>query len=336
MQRRTYFRHSSLAGTAPPTLVQTILAVTTALLLAACGSSGSGSSPTNTAAWSGPCPLDEPEFRRVDVGEVELNVACQGSGPTVVLLHGFPEFWRGWAGVMSELAGKYRLIAPDQRGYNLSDKPDGIEAYETERLVADAAALIEHVSSEPVILVGHDWGGAVAWPTASLHPELVRALVIANAPHPDVFARLLASSSDQQRASGYIDLFVSPQAETVLAGSDYGVLRGIFTGVLDDAELAHYRDAWAQPGALTGMLNWYRATFANPSPTVLENLYVEMPTLVLWGMRDVALLPLNLDGLEEFVPDLRVERFDDATHWIIHEETRAVASSIDRFVSSLH
>ena len=330
MSRFESLRRATRSSTAGPWTAALLLA---ALAAGACGSSDS--TTVSTATWSEPCPSDAPEFRRVDVGEVELNVACQGDGPTIVLLHGFPEYWRGWAEVMDRLAGSYRLIAPDQRGYNVSDKPEGIEAYETERLIADVAGLIDQVSSEPVVLVGHDWGGAVAWPTASRHSERIRGLVIANAPHPDVFARLLASSAEQQRASGYIGLFVSPEAESVLSGNDYGVLRGIFTGILDDAELALYREAWAQPGALTAMLNWYRATFANPSPTALENVRIDVPTLVLWGMRDTALLPVNLDGLEDYVPDLRIERFETATHWIAHEEPDGVARAIDDFARSL-
>jgi pimeloyl-ACP methyl ester carboxylesterase len=301
--------------------------------LAAC--SGSSDPDTNTAAWSAPCPVDEPELRRVDVGEVELNVACQGEGPTVVLLHGFPEFWRGWAEVMAELAGRYRLIAPDQRGYNLSDKPEGIDAYRVERLIGDAVALIDHVSSEPVVLVGHDWGGAVAWPTAAFFPDRVRGLVIANAPHPNVFARLLASSSEQQQASGYVTLFVSPSAEAVLAANDYGVLRSIFAGILDDAALEHYVAAWSQPGALTGSLNWYRASWPGAEQPVEVEVRIDVPTLVLWGMRDLALRPENLEGLEEYVPDLRVERFEEATHWIAHEEPARVARAIDDFARSL-
>jgi pimeloyl-ACP methyl ester carboxylesterase len=319
-------------GAARPALLLTILLLAP-LALSACGSSDS--TPANTAAWSEPCPRDTPELRRVDVGEVELNVACQGSGPTVVLLHGFPEFWRGWSKVMAELAGKYRLIAPDQRGYDLSDKPEGVEAYAIDRLIADVVGLIDHVSSEPVVLVGHDWGGSVAWPTASLHPDRVRGLVIANAPHPNVFAQLLATDPAQQQASGYVSLFVSPQAESVLAANDYAILASIFTGLLDEEELAHYRAAWSQPGALTGGLNWYRASFTSPSPTVLQDLFVDVPTLVLWGLRDVALVPANVHRLHEYVSDLRVELFPDATHWIEHEKSEEVARSIDEFASSL-
>jgi epoxide hydrolase 4 len=321
----------------PPTATtSSARAVAIALLALLAGCSGSSDAdPSGSAAWSAPCPLEEPEFRRVDVGEVELHVACQGAGPTVVLLHGFPEYWRCWADVMDELAGSYRLIAPDQRGYHLSDKPEDLAAYTVDRLVGDVVGLIDHVSAEPVVLVGHDWGGAVAWPTASFFADRVRGLVIANSPHPNVFTRLLASSSEQQRASGYVSLFVSPDAEAVLSANDYGVLRGIFTGIVDDAELADYVAAWSQPGALTGSLNWYRAAWPSAEEPLDVEVRIDVPTLVLWGMRDLALLPANLEGIDDYVADLRVERFEEATHWIAHEEPEAVARAIDDFARGL-
>jgi pimeloyl-ACP methyl ester carboxylesterase len=302
-------------------------------LCLACSPSSPSDTPDTTATlWTEACPADTVEFRTVDVGEVSLNVACRGSGPTLVLLHGFPEFWYGWNAVMDQLASKYRLIVPDQRGYNLSDKPEALEDYEIPHLVTDIVGLIDAVSADPVTVVAHDWGGAVAWGLANQHADKVDKLIILNAPHPDVFARELANNPAQQQASFYVEIVTAPTAETVLSDNDYAFLTIALGGVVSDEDMALYKEAWGQPGALTGMVNWYRANFKESQLQIAESVTVDVPTLVLWGLADTALLPGNLEGLDEYVSDLTVHTFDGVSHWIAHEIPETVADAIDAFV----
>ena len=282
------------------------------------------------------CPVDKPDFEFVDVGEVSLRVACQGQGATtLVMLHGFPDFWYGWKGVMAELSDSFRLIVPDQRGYNLSDKPAGLEPYQVEHLVADIVGLISKLGEEKVVLVGHDWGGVVAWAFGAQHPELLEKLIILNAPHPQVFARELRDNPDQQQASGYITFFMDENAEGILSANNYDALGlAVFNDAFSEEDRSAYRAAWGQPDALTAMLNWYRAN-VNDGTLVAENVVIDtLPTLVLWGMKDTALLPGNLVGLEDYITDLTIQKFENATHWIAHEEPAGVAAAIREFLVS--
>lgn len=283
--------------------------------------------------WADGCAVDAPEFRTIDVGEVELNVACQGAGEqTIVLLHGFPEFWMGWAAVMDDLAADFRVIAPDQRGYNLSDKPYDVLDYTLDPLVGDIGGLIDAVGG-PVTLVGHDWGAGVGWPAAADLGDRVEKLVIVNGPHMNVFADLLANDPDQQDAFSYVNLFVTPGFEDTMMANDFSLLVNSFGGVLTDDEIPLYKEAWGQPRAIECGLNWYRANFTDGLPNVDRELHVDVPTLVMWGMDDTALLPQNMDGLDEYVADLTLEEVEGATHWIAHEVPERVAGSIRSFVT---
>lgn len=296
-----------------------------ALLLVACPAAPEPADP-----WADGCDADAPEFRTFDVGEVSLNVACQGSGPTIVLLHGFPEFWMGWSAVMDELAGEYRLIAPDQRGYDLSDKPIDVVDYQLDLLVADVQGLIDAVGG-PVTLVGHDWGGGVAWAAAADLPSVER-LVILNAPHMNVFADLLSNDPDQQDAFSYLDFFVVEGFEETMMANDFALLVNSMGDALSEDELVSYKEAWGQPRAVEGGLNWYRANFTDGLPNVDRELHITIPTLVMWGMDDTALLPANMTGLDPYVSDLTTEEVEGATHWIAHEVPGRVAASIREFV----
>lgn len=298
--------------------------------------SASGAAPSADTGiednvWTDPCPVDEREQRMIDVGDVSLNVACRGDGPTVLFLHGFPEFHYSWNAVMDELVADYRLVAPDQRGYNTSDKPEQLEAYELPHLTQDIVNLIPLISDEPVIVVAHDWGGPVGWSVAH-HPDAkIKGFVAANGPHPQRFADLLATDPDQQEASAYMDWFRSSAAESFLTpealASDFG-----FAEFLSEEELAIYTEAWSQPGAITGGLNWYRANDLNPdtvraymaelSPTI------PVPVSVLWGLDDTAVLPQNAEGLEGYAPDLTVETFAGVDHWIEHRIPAEVARAV--------
>jgi pimeloyl-ACP methyl ester carboxylesterase len=277
-----------------------------------------------------------------------LHALEAGRGPLMVLLHGFPEFCGMWRAQLTHFAGRYHVVAPDQRGYNLSSKPAALRDYRPGALVDDVLGLADALGHQRFTLVAHDWGGAIAWNVAAAHPERVERLVIVNAPHPVTFVRELRHNPAQLEASRYMTLFRQQRAEALLAEDGYRRLRhmsieawGANGGDASPATVAAYLEAWSQPGALTGMLNWYRASPLHPPEpdAALPDLdaarfRVNVPTLVIWGMRDQALLPGILDGLEEHVPDLRVEAVPDASHWVVHERPARVNDLIDRFVAA--
>jgi pimeloyl-ACP methyl ester carboxylesterase len=280
---------------------------------------------------------------------VRLHYARAGQGKLMLFLHGFPEYWYAWRRQLPEFGKDHLTVAPDMRGYNLSEKPAELEKYRVSELVEDVRALAAHLNGgRPFVLVGHDWGGAIAWAFAIRHPALVEKLIIVNAPHPGVFERELDRNPAQQQASQYMLLFRSPQAESTLAANNYaplveGVLGDLLrTGVLTEADKQAYLAAWSQPGALTGGLNYYRAARVGPpvegrrdsiaSGLELTSFTVNVPTLVIWGEKDTALLLGNLDGLEGFVPDLTVKRIPDGSHWVVHEKPDEVNRLIRDFL----
>jgi len=290
----------------------------------------------------------------VDVNGLELHVATAGRGKTMLFLHGFPEFWYLWRHQLEEFARDHRAVAPDLRGYNLSAKPAEVAAYSMNHLVSDVRGLLDHFAGgEKAILVGHDWGGAVAWAFALAHPEYLERLVIVNAPHPAVFLRELATSDDQRKASSYMHFFRRDDAEKRLSMNGFQPMFNIVVDgsarpeVYSDEDRAAYLECWSRPGSLTGGLNYYRVAPAGPPRdevegaatfAVLEQMLesrsytVAVPTLVIWGMRDTALLPGCLEGLDEYVPDLRIRRLDDASHWVINEQPEAVNAAIRDFL----
>ena len=280
-------------------------------------------------SWHEACPVETIEERLLTVGDIQLNVGCRGDGPTVVLLHGFPEFHFAWNRVMDELAGEYRLVAPDLRGFNLSDKPEEVEAYRIERLMEDVLKLLPLVSADPVILVGHDWGGPVGWMVAH-HPEAhIRGYLAVNGPHPLRFADLIANDPAQKAASAYMTFFRNPGSEDLMTPD---VLAEQFVDFLTDEEMARYMEAWEQPGAILAGLNWYRANPLTEEPiqAAMEPLSptIGVPVSVFWGLDDTAVLASNAEGLEGFAPDLVVETFPGVDHWIEHRIPKEVARGI--------
>jgi len=285
------------------------------------------------------------------VNGIRLHYVAAGKGPLILFLHGFPEFWYEWKNQLSEFGKDHRAVAPDLRGYNLSEKPEPLEQYEMTVLAEDVRALANELSpGRKFVLVGHDWGGVVAWVFASIHPEMLEKLVIINAPHPGVFGRLLASDPAQQQASQYMLMFRSEQAEKTLSDNQYATLvnivlgDGLKKGVFTEEDKAAYLKAWSQPGALTGGLNYYRANRVGPpaaggAPSTgnltanSAQMRVNVPTLVIWGEKDTALLPQNLDGLDQLVPRLTVRRIADATHWVVHEKAGEVNGYIREFLA---
>src|SRR5580698_7137957 len=293
-------------------------------------------------------PKETPKLKHdyAEVNGVRLHYVSAGKGPLIIFLHGFPEFWYEWKDQLPEFAKDHRAVAPDMRGYNLSEKPAGVEHYEMKDLVEDVRALAEQLGYKKFVLVAHDWGGGVAWSFAIAHPEYLEKLIIINCPHPAIFARELAENPAQQKASLYMLLFRSPQAEQTLSANNYAGLveavlgDGLKTGVFSESDKQAYIAAWSQPGALTGGLNYYRAANLGPpapgSPVAPAadpgSMLVKVPTLVIWGEKDTALLTGNLDGMDQFVPTLTVKRIPDGSHWVIHEKPELVNQYIREFI----
>ena len=270
------------------------------------------------------------------VNNVLLHWVEQGTGPLVVLLHGFPEFWYGWRRQIPALAeAGFRVVAPDMRGYNLSEKPSGISSYAIGKLVDDVAGLLRHLGAERAHLAGHDWGGVVAWWTAMLKPERVDRLVIANAPHPRVFARELRGPRQLFR-SAYAFFFQLPLLpEAAFRRRGYALVERIFErdprrpGAFTDEDVQRYRAAMSRPGALPAMLHYYRALQRTRRPRART---IPHPTLVIWGEQDRALNVENTVGLERYVPNVRVERIPDASHWVLSDAPERVSALMVEFL----
>lgn len=278
-------------------------------------------------------------FRRVALPEVTLNVAEAGpdSGPPTLLLHGFPEFWYGWRHQIGPLAeAGLRVVVPDQRGYDLSDKPPGIAAYHLDRLADDVVALADAYGFPTVRLVGHDWGGLVAWWVASRHPERIDRLAILNAPHPAIVGAYMRHHPGQWLRSAYVGMFQLPGLpERLLTADRCRALRRALTttsrpGAFAPAEIDRYVEAWLQPGAMTAMLNWYRALVRLPRATPPR---VRVPTLILWGRQDTALQPGLAEASLAFCDDGRIQWYMRASHWLAHEEPAAVNADLTRFLT---
>lgn len=270
---------------------------------------------------------------------MRLHYARAGEGKPLLFVHGFPEFWYEWKDQLEHFGRDHCAVAVDMRGFNLSSKPPNVRDYRARHLVEDLLLFADHMGWNRFTLVAHDWGGAVAWSFAAMHPERLDKLIVINAPHALTFARELRDNPAQQAASRYMNFFREERAEGILSEDNYRRLYAMTIdawkgngGRADDEIRAAYGAAWAQPGALTGSLNYYRASPLHP-PTEAEPQVVELdaaafrvrvPTLVIWGEKDQALLTGNLDGLEQHVDNLVVRRVADAFHWIVHERPELV------------
>src|SRR5262249_35355561 len=281
--------------------------------------------------------------RYADVNGVRLHYVVQGTGALILFLHGFPEFWYSWKDLLVDFGHDHRAVAVDMRGYNLSSRPEPVDAYRVPVIVEDIRALAVKLKAKKFVLVGHDWGGVIAWAFAAQHPEMLEKLIILNAPHPTLFARLLASDRAQQKASGYFNLFNSPQAEQMLSQNNYVGMLGAFGTALNDEDRKVYLAAWNLPGGLTGGLNYYRAAqFRSPDgpppgqvvlpPAIQPLAFITTPTLVIWGEKDTALLTGNLEGLDQFVKPVTIHRVSDGSHWVVHEKAAQVIQYIRAFL----
>ena len=270
-----------------------------------------------------------------------------------MFLHGFPEAAFAWDVLLEHFSqaqnGGYRCVAPNLRGYERSSAPPDVAAYRAKFLVQDIAALIALEGGHLDTLSAHDWGGAVAWNLAASQPHLMDKLVIINSPHPTTFVRELQNSAAQQATSSYMNFLCRPDAEKLLAEDDYRRLWAFFINMgatsgphawLTESVKQQYRDVWGM--GLRGGCNYYRASPLRPATSQdlaasaisfpKEMFTVTLPTLVLWGMGDIALPPALVDGLEEFVPQLQLERIEGATHWIVHEQPQLVIDRLERFL----
>ena len=291
------------------------------------------------------------EFRKVPLKtDVTLNVALAGpsDAPPVILLHGFPESHRTWRGLAPLLEDEFRLVMPDQRGFAGSDRPLEVEAYRADVLVDDIFALAEALGITRFALVGHDWGGAISWPAALRGDPRLTRLAIVNAPHPVIFQKSLIEDADQRAASQYITAFRTPGFEQAAEAMGWGTLFDkSFGGHVALADISpeerdQYIAEWSEPCGFAAMLNWYRASQVVVPPPGVEvpvpgwvlDLFpqVKVPTLVIWGMKDKALLPIQLEGLEELVEDLQIVRVPDAGHFVPWEKPQEVAAALKPFL----
>jgi pimeloyl-ACP methyl ester carboxylesterase len=288
-----------------------------------------------------------------------ITLSCRTAGPPgaplLMFLHGFPEAAFVWDAMLEHFGDRYSCVAPNLRGYEQSSSPTEVEAYRAKHLVSDIVALARRLGGGTIeALIAHDWGGALAWNLAAQQPQLLKRLVIVNSPHPATFLRELQSSPEQQAASAYMNFICRPDAEALLAENDFARLWPFFTnmgaadpskpggGWLTDSVRERYRLVWR--AGLTGACNYYRASPLRP-PTPRdaglmalhfppEFVTVRVPTTVIWGEGDTALPPTLLDGLESFVPTLRIVRVPEATHWIVHECPKLIASEIEHALAA--
>ena len=281
------------------------------------------------------------EHVTIPTNGIRLHVAQSGSrySPLVILLHGFPEFWYGWRHQIQPLADAgYRIWAPDQRGYFLSDKPNGIAAYRFDELVNDVIGLIDAAGVEKCFLVGHDWGAAIAWWVALRYPDRLQKLVILNVPHPAVMAHTLRTNPEQLRRSWYMFFFQIPYLpEAILRNDDCdlmvrALLAGSSPGSFTNGDIDKYRQAWWRKNAITSMINWYRAVLQMP-PDMSGDMHIKVPTLILWGVQDPALRHELAQTSLELCDEGKLVFFERSSHWVQHDASDAVNRHLVEFFS---
>jgi pimeloyl-ACP methyl ester carboxylesterase len=277
------------------------------------------------------------EHRYPVVNDIRLHIVDAGSGPLVILLHGFPEFWYSWRHQIPALAAAgFRILAPDLRGYNESDKPAGVANYDIDILAADVVGLIRDAGVDRAAVVGHDWGGGIAWHVALRHPEVVERLVILNAPHPALFLRELRTPA-QLRKSWYMFFFQLPWLpEWYLRRGNFAVIDRVLgsaaPGTFTADNIQAYKNALAQPGALTAAINYYRAAFRRLRSVARVLHPIQIPTLMIWGERDRYLGIRLTEGLDEWVTNLRIERLPNSSHWVQNDAPEQVNELLIQFL----
>lgn len=273
--------------------------------------------------------MDDLEHGYVRVNGIQMHYVIAGSGPVLLLLHGFPEFWYSWRKQIAGLKDRFTVVAPDLRGYNETDKP--LWGYETDVLTADVIGLIDAIGKDKVYLAGHDWGGALAWNAGIAFPHRLHKLAVLNCPHPALFAGALLSNPRQMLRSWYMGFFQLPWLpEFVFSANDYGMIDASLRGMaqrketFSDEDIARYKEAISKPGALTAAINWYRGAaksfgpfaFAKDAETTHQ---VNVPTMLIWGEEDVALGKELTYDTERYVPDLQIKYLPNCSHWVQQE-----------------
>jgi pimeloyl-ACP methyl ester carboxylesterase len=303
------------------------------------------------------------DIENINIHYVEAGTDNGSKTPrkTMLFLHGFPEYWGTWHAQLDYFAKDYRVIAPDLPGYNASDKPQNQAFYTVPNLIQFIAKFIQGVApDEKIILVAHDWGGAIAWPLTAFFPQLVDRLIILNAAHPSTFTREMIHNAEQRQKSEYIHELIAPDGVARLSENHYQYLKskifgGMRLGTLNETQRQAYQQVWAVPGAVNGMLQYYRAMpqlapsenvpigkgavakgeqVITPKHMKIPNIRISCPTLILWGEQDQAFVKQNIDGIEEYVPCVRVKRFPDASHWLQHELPDDVNREIECFLKT--
>ena len=272
-------------------------------------------------------------FEFIRTNGIRLRAAFAGpeDGELVILLHGFPDAWFGWESQIHSLAeAGFRVVAPDQRGYNLSDKPKGVASYHMDTLVADVVGVADSLGFESFYLAGHDFGAMVSWLLAMRHPERLKRLAIANVPHPMVMRSYIRRHPSQIRKSWYALFFQLPALpERAVRANNWRMLLSAMPEGLSEKERNRYREAWAQPNAMTSMINWYRSMLRHP-PKATGSPRISVPTLVVWGRQDphisYEMAPLSVDLCD----DGRLVTFEDATHWVMHDKPAEVSRLLVR------
>ena len=296
------------------------------------------------------------DIENVNIHYVEAGLASAKDAPqqTMIFLHGFPEYWGTWQAQLDYFSADYRVIAPDLPGYNLSDKPEDKTFFEVPNLIQFMAKFIQNVApNQKIILVAHDWGGAIAWPIAAFFPDLIDRLVILNAAHPSVFTREMINNPEQRQKSEYIHELIAADGVDRLSENNHQYLKdkifgGMRNGTLSELQRQTYQAVWSVPGAVNGMLQYYRAMpqlapseapsresseqVTDTAQMKIPNIRITCPTLILWGEQDQAFVVENIEGLEEYVPDLRIKRFPSASHWLQHELPNEVNHEIHEFL----
>lgn len=278
--------------------------------------------------------------KMIETNGIKLHIVQKGDSesPLVLLLHGFPEFWYGWRQQIDFLAGMgFRVVVPDQRGYNLSDKPKGIDAYRIDNLTLDIIGLIDALNYKKATIIGHDWGGMIAWQLAIKYPERLEKLIILNIPHPKVMKKTLLTSWRQKRKSWYIFFFQVPWLpELISSRINFALLRKVLIkssrrGTFSETDLKQYQEAWSKKNALRSMINWYRAAFRTMFEKSVKS-YIDIPTLLIWGMKDFALISDMAQPSIDLCRKGRLVFIEEASHWVQHEEPDRVNSLIKDYL----
>ncbi len=294
--------------------------------------------------------IQENQFAALPNG-TRLHYASAGEKgrPLILFVHGFPEFWYEWHAQLADFGGDHFAVAPDLRGFNLSDMPADPSAYKARHIVDDLRLLAAHLGYEKFILVAHDWGGAIAWNLAIAMPDLLHKLIIINSPHPYLFMKALATDPNQKASSEYMNWLRAEGAEAALAKDDFALMENLFYGMgqppapwFAGEVRSRYHACWSR--GLTGGVNYYRAsplhppTEDHPGPLKLQmnpdDFRIKVPTRVIWGERDMALPKTLLNGLDALIDDLRIERIPEGTHWVIHEQPERINRLLREFLTS--